>query len=212
MQQKFKLGWVAPVLWLIGALAIYSSVDRMLITFGALLSGVVPADPADAHYVKHAWLIGFHIVPGFLFLVLGPLQFISSIRSLWPKVHRISGRLFILSGFFVAASALAINILFPPFGGVFKSIAVYVFSTALIVTLIVALRAILRSDIAQHQAWMIRAFALGLALSTMRLYFIPMYLLFGVPSNLSIAMGMWIGFLINIIAAEFIIRRKTRIR
>lgn len=208
MQKKLTLGWVAPVLWLLGALAIYSAVDRMLITYGSLLTGAVPTDPADAHYVKHALLISFHIIPGLLFLLLGPLQFVAVIRARWPKIHRISGRVFIATGFMMALSAIAINILFPPFGGLFKSIAVYVFSVAQMVTLTIALRAILRRDIARHRAWMIRAFAIGLAISTMRIFFIPAYLLYGIPSDFTVGLGMWIGFLVNIAVAEFILWRE----
>lgn len=208
MKNKLAFGWVPPVLWLLGALAIYSALDRMLITYGALLTGVMPADPANAHYVKHALLISFHIIPGLLFLVLGPLQFVVSIRARWPKAHRISGRIFIVSGFMMAISAIAINIVFPPFGGIFKSIAVYIFSLAQIVTLTIALRAILRRDIARHRAWMIRAFAIGLAISTMRIFFIPAYLLYGVPSDFTVGLGMWIGFLVNIAVAEFILWRE----
>ena len=143
-----------------------------------------------------------------LFLLLGPLQFVAAIRARWPKIHRISGRVFIASGFMMAVSAIAINIMFPPFGGLFKSIAVYVFSVAQIVTLTVALRAILRRDITRHRAWMIRAFAIGLAISTMRIFFIPAYLLYGVPSDFTVGLGMWIGFLVNIAVAEFILWRE----
>lgn len=202
--------WVAPLLWLLGALAIYSAIDRMHITFGALLSGVMPTDPADMHYVRHALLISFHIIPGFIFLALGPLQFMGAIRVRWPKVHRISGRIFVASGFMTAISAIGINIVFPPFGGLFKSIAVYIFSIALIVSLTIAVRAILRRDITRHRAWMIRAFAIGLAISTMRIFFIPMYLLYGVPNDFTVAMGMWIGFLFNILIAEFILWRERK--
>ena len=208
MQTKSTFGWVAPVLWLLGALAIYAAIDRMLITYGSLLTGVMPTDPANAHYVKHALLISLHIIPGLLFLLLGPLQFVAAIRARWHKIHRISGRVFIASGFMMAVSAIAINIMFPPFGGLFKSIAVYVFSVAQIVTLTVALRAILRRDITRHRAWMIRAFAIGLAISTMRIFFIPAYLLYGVPSDFTVGLGMWIGFLVNIAVAEFILWRE----
>ncbi len=207
--------WVAPLLWFLGALAIYAAIDRMHITFGALISGVMPTDPTDIHYVKHAALISFHIIPGLLFLVLGPLQFMSSVRARWPRVHRVSGRVFIVSGFLMAISAIAINIAFPPFGGLFKSIAVYVFSIAQIVTLTVALRAILGRNVARHRAWMIRAFAIGLAISTMRFFFIPAYLLYGMPSDFTVGLGMWIGFLVNIAVAELILWRervKTSLR
>lgn len=212
MTQTTSKKWVAPVLWLVGALAIYSAIDRMQITFGALITGVMPGNAADMHYVKHALLISFHIIPGLLFLVLGPLQFIASVRKRWPKFHRVSGRIFILSGYITAVSAIAINIVFPPFGGLFKSIAVYVFSIAQIVTLTIALQSILRRNIARHRVWMIRAFAIGLAISTMRIFFIPAYLLYGVPSDFTVGLGMWIGFLVNIAVAEIILWRERKVR
>lgn len=211
-QTKSTRAWVAPVLWLLGALAIYSAIDRMSITFGALITGVMPSDPADMHYVKHALLISFHIIPGFLFLALGPLQFMASVRVRWPKLHRLSGRIFVVSGYLMAISAIIINVSFPPFGGVFKSIAVYVFSIAQIVTLSIAFQSILRRNIARHRTWMIRAFAIGLAISTMRIFFIPAYLLYGVPSEFTIGLGMWIGFLVNIVVAEIILWRERKTR
>ena len=213
MKNKFVIGWVPPVLWLLGSLAILSAVYRIFITTDALITGVMPTDPDDLHYVKHALLISLHIVPGLLFLLLGPLQFISSLRARWPTLHRWSGRVFIVSGLITAITAIVINMAFPPVGGLFKSLAVYIFSLALIISLIIALRAILRRDIKHHRAWMIRAFAIGLSISTMRIFFIPAYMLFGIPSNFTIALGMWIGFIVNIIVAEIILwRERIRLR
>src|SRR5690606_35633929 len=131
------------------------------------------------HYVNHAALTLLHVVPGTLFLLLGPLQFISGIRQRWPWLHRLTGMVFILSGLTFACTALLIDLTFPTFGGPFKRLAVWVFSGAQIFTLLVALSAIRRRQIARHRAWMVRAFAIGLGISTMRFYFIPAYLLFG---------------------------------
>jgi uncharacterized membrane protein len=208
MQKKLTLGWLAPVLWLFGSLAILSAVYRMWITTTALATGVMPADPGDVHYVKHVLMISLHIVPGLIFLVLGPLQFTPSIRTQWPRFHRWSGRVFIASGLVTAVTAMTMNMVFPPVGGLFKSLAVYIFSIAQIVTLIVALRAILRRDIARHRAWMIRAFAIGLSVSTMRIFFIPAYILYGIPNDFTIGLGMWVGFVVNVLAAEFILWRE----
>ncbi len=208
--QKLKIGWVPPALWLLGSLAILSGVFRTYITGDALVTGVMPEDPADLHYVRHATLTLLHVVPGTLFLLLGPLQFIDGIRQRWPWLHRLSGMLFIASGLTFALTALMIDLTFPTFGGDFKRLAVWVFSIAQIVTLVVALIAIRRRHIARHRAWMIRAFAIGLGISTMRLYFIPAYLLFGVPSNFAIGLGMWVGFGVNVLAAEWILWRERR--
>lgn len=208
MKSKIAIGWVPPVLWLLGSLAILSAVYRMLITTQALATGTLPADPADVHYVKHVLMISLHIIPGLCFLILGPLQFVPTIRARWPKFHRWSGRIFIVSGLITAVTAVTMNMVFPPVGGLFKSAAVYIFSLAQIITLIVALHAILHRNIARHRAWMIRAFAIGLSVSTMRFFFIPAYFLYGIPDDFTIALGMWVGFLTNIFIAELILWRE----
>lgn len=206
---KFSIGWVVPMLWLLGSLAILSAILRIALTSQALLTGAVPTDPGDIHYIQHPWLTALHVVPGLLFLLLGPLQFLSSIRSRWPKVHRISGRVFVVSGLITAVTAMTINIVFPPFGGLFKSLAVFIFSIAQIITLILAVHAILRRNTARHRAWMVRAFAIGLSISTMRFFFIPAFLVFGMkPTEFNISLGMWVGFLVNMFAAEIILWRE----
>jgi uncharacterized membrane protein len=205
---KIRIGWIPISLWALGSLAILSGFFRTWVTTEALVTGVIPVDPSDAHYTNNALLTLLHVVPGVIFLLLGPLQFISDIRKHWPKLHRWAGRLFILSGFTFAVTALIINVSFPPFGGQFKSLAVYIFSIAQILTLGIALHAVLQRDFIRHRAWMMRAFAIGLAISTMRIFFIPAYLLFGVPNDLTVALGMWIGFLVNILVVELILWRE----
>lgn len=210
MVQKYKFRWVVPALWMLGGITILSAFYRFFITGNALVSGVAPADPADMPYVIHPVIAALHLVSGTIFLMLGPLQFISGIRTRWPVVHRWVGRLFVVSGLITAVSAIILNLVFPPVGGVFKSMAVYVFSVALFVSLLIALRAILRREIMRHRAWMIRSFAIGLSVSTMRVFFIPVYFLYGLPNDFTIGLGMWVGFVINIVVAEIILLRERR--
>ena len=206
--QKKALGWKVTVLWFLGSLAILSGVYRIVLTSQALLTGVMPEDAGDMSYVYHPVLSALHIVPGMIFLILGPLQFISTIRTRWPHIHRWSGRIFIAAGLLTAIMAITVNLVFPPVGGLFKSLAVYIFSVAQIVALVIALRAILRRDIVLHRAWMIRSLAIGLSVSTMRIFFIPVYFMYGLPSDFVIGLGMWIGFVVNIIVAELILYRE----
>jgi Predicted membrane protein (DUF2306) len=63
----------------------------------------------------------------------------------------------------------------------------------------------MRRDIAQHGEWMIRAFAIGLAVATIR----PIIGLFFATSRFSgltpevfFGIAFWIGFLLHLIAAE----------
>jgi hypothetical protein len=50
-----------------------------------------------------------HIVPGFVFIVLGPLQFVTTLRTRRPWVHRRIGRVVLASGLVTAVTALAIT-------------------------------------------------------------------------------------------------------
>lgn len=203
----------APLtLLLLGSVVVVSATMSLWMMGKSLASGVLPVDPGEANYVKHALISAMHFVPGLAFTLIGPIQFMPQVRRRWPALHRWSGRVFVLAGLSVAITAMGFNLFFPPVGGVFKAAAVYVFSVAQIVALVIAMRAILSKDVVRHRAWMLRAFAIGLGVSTMRFYFIPMYALFGLPSNFHIGLGMWIGFGVNVVVAEFILRRERRVQ
>ncbi|HWV15449.1 MAG TPA: DUF2306 domain-containing protein [Cellvibrio sp.] len=212
-KQNVKKGiGLAIVLLLLGSVAIASALSRLADMQQAIATGVVSTNTNDAVYIQHLALSLLHLIPGTLFLMLGPMQFMPGLRARRPALHRWSGRLFVVSGFTVAISAIIINIIFPPVGGWFKSASVYIFSSLMIFALGMGFRAILRREIDRHREWMIRAFAIGLGVSTMRLYFIPAYLLYGMPDNFTIGLGMWIGFGVNLLVAEWIIWRMKQQR
>lgn len=56
------------------------------------------------------------------------------------------------------------------FGGPPQSLATLVFGTWFLAALVLAFRAIRRRGVAAHRRWMIRAFAVGLAVGTIRLW------------------------------------------
>src|SRR5438874_13672562 len=51
----------------------------------------------DKGFTSHPLLTMVHIVPGLLFVVLGPFQFVRSLRNRRPKLHRWSGRVFLVA-------------------------------------------------------------------------------------------------------------------
>lgn len=209
MEKKDKGAWVVPaLLWLLASVTLLSAVVRLAITGEALATGVLPPDPGEAAFIHHPGITALHLLPGIAFMALGPLQFIPAIRQRRPALHRWSGRIFIAAGALTAVSALVMSIVFPQVGGPGKEAAVYTISIALLVSLAIALRAILRRDVPRHRAWMIRAFAIGLSISTMRLYIIPMYALYGLPDDFTIGFGMWFGLVVNVAVAELILLRE----
>src|SRR5436305_6724235 len=60
----------------------------------------------DANFLRHRALTTVHIIPGLLFIVLGPFQFIRRLRVRRLAVHRWMGRVFIASGLVVGVTAL----------------------------------------------------------------------------------------------------------
>src|SRR4051812_35249287 len=85
-------GLVWGTVMLLAVIGVAAAVGRMLsLGRGA---GPPPSDPTDVGYVKSPLLTMFHVVPGVLFLALGPLQFVRRIRARHPRFHRRSGRVF----------------------------------------------------------------------------------------------------------------------
>jgi len=78
--------------------------------FGAL-------DDLFAHYPV---LTLIHIVPGLLFMLLGPSQFSSSIRARHLRWHRWSGRVFVACGFLIGISAMVMSFAMPAIGASIK--------------------------------------------------------------------------------------------
>ena len=92
------------------------------------------------------------------------------------------------------------------FGGPSEASASVVFSVWLVVAVVLAVRAIRRGDIVQHRRWMIRAFAIGAGVGTVRIW-IGLIEGFGLL-DFQAAMGLafWIGFTLHALAAEVWLR------
>jgi uncharacterized membrane protein len=159
-------------------------------------------DDLFAHYPV---LTLVHIVPGLLFMVLGPLQFVPTIRARHLRWHRFSGRMFVISGMVIGLSALAMSFAMPSIGGFNQAAATTLFATFFLIALCKAFWHIRRREIALHREWMIRAFSVGLAVATIR----PIIGMFFATSRFSgltphefFGLAFWIGFVLHLIAAE----------
>ncbi len=204
-----KRDWLIPIsLLLLGLLPILTGSFSLLMIHEAL-SGGTPVPDAET-YAKHPFPIVTHIVIGALFMLLGPFQFISAVRLRWPRVHKTMGRMFVISGSLTALGAIWMNQFFPHFGGILKYSSNLLFGVALICALAFAVRKIIGKDVIGHRKWMIRAYAIGLGPATQRLLFMPYFVAFGIPEGNPLGTMLWFGWLINILVAEWWIRRGDR--
>jgi hypothetical protein len=83
------------------------------------------------------------------------------------------------------------------------------FGTAMTASLILGVTAIRRRDIARHQAWMTRAYALALGAATQLFTLAIGPAVFG-PGVLTHDLSLGAAWLINLAVAEYVIRRPTR--
>jgi hypothetical protein len=82
--------------------------------------------------------------------------------------------------------------------------------TMMVAALVLGLLAIQRREIASHQAWMMRAYGLGMGAGTQVLTGLPWILLIGPPDTLTRAILLGAGWLINIVVVEWILARRPR--
>src|SRR5580692_12364595 len=169
----------------------------------------------DDLFAQHPILTLVHIVPGMLFMILGPLQFSSAIRERHLRWHRLSGRVFVTCGLVIGVSALVMSFGMPAIGGVNQAAATTLFGAFFLFALSKGLWHIRRSEITLHREWMIRAFSIGLAVATIR----PIIGVFFATSSLSgltphefFGIAFWIGFVLHLIAAETWIRSTAEAR
>ena len=171
-----------------------------------LAAGTVPEDPYERRYVEHPWRSYLHIVPGVIYLLGAPLQLSRRFRSRHYGVHRRLGRVLLGAALLSGVFALAFGVPFA-FGGFWQAAATVVFGLWFLACLLLAFRAIKRDNPAQHRRWMIRAFAVGVGVGTIRVW-IGVLAGFGLLSlPASFAVAFWLAFLIHVAAAEWWLQR-----
>jgi uncharacterized membrane protein len=196
------------------------AVRRMVHMVPIVLHGYRPPAPAsnpvaaqfsalDDLFAYYPVLTLIHIVPGLLFMLLGPLQFSSSIRARHLRWHRWSGRVFVVCGFVIGISALVMSFGMPAIGGVNQAAATTLFGCYFLLALSRAFWLIRRREVALHREWMIRAFSIGLAVATIRPIvgiFFATSRFFGLTPREFFGIAFWIGFVLHLMAAEAWIR------
>ncbi|MDQ2662232.1 MAG: DUF2306 domain-containing protein [Actinomycetota bacterium] len=158
-------------------------------------------DSFEYRYVRAPWLAYLHIVPGVLYLLGAPLQLWRRFRERHFTFHRRFGRVLLTLGLVSGVFALAFGVPFS-YGGAWQSLATAVFASWFLVALALAYRAIRRGHVRMHRRWMIRAFAVGLGVGTIRLW-VGLFVGFQMLSlEESFAPAFWLGLSMHVIAGE----------
>ena len=168
--------------------------------------------PANARFFAMPLPVVLHVVAVIPFGILGAFQFAPAFRRRHRAWHRAAGRVLAVCGLLAALTGLWMTLVYPwPTGdGVGVYVERLVFGTAMLGSMALALDAIRRRDFAAHGAWMTRAYAIGMGAGTQVLTHLPWFLLAdGRPGELPRAVMMGAGWAINVVVAEWVIRRGS---
>lgn len=188
------------------------SVVPMLGGIARLASLSAPATAESARFLAAPAPVVLHIVGATLYALLGAFQFSSGVRLRWPGGHRRAGKLLALLGLLTGLTGMWMTALYPiPLGlqGPFLLGVRMLVGAAMVTAIIVAWSSIRRRDVRRHEAWMIRAYALGQGAGTQVLVLGPWVALTGESVGLTRDLLMTLAWAINVGVAEWIIRRRT---
>ena len=202
--------WLVPaMLVLLALIPSLAGVVRL-----AELTGGASVAPDNARFVAMPVPIVLHVLAALPFGIVGAFQFSPGLRRRSSFWHRSAGWVLLPLGAVTAVTGLWMTLTYPwPEG---DGIAVFGlrlgFGTAMLVALMLGVNSLRQREFVEHGRWMIRAYAIGLGAGTQVLTHVPWLVLVGQPTEGPRAVLMGAGWVINLIAAEWVIRRHAAMR
>lgn len=197
-------GWVPVALvGLVLIPAIAGSLRLVELAGGPLLL------PANPRMTASPAPVVAHITSAIAYGVLGALQFSAALRRCHPVWHRAAGRVVLVLGMAVALSALSMTLLYArqPGTGELAFLFRLAAGSGMASSILLGFAAIRRGDVARHQAWMTRAYALALGAGTQTFSLGIGHAAFG-TSALTTDLSLGAGWAVNLAVAEYVIRRR----
>jgi uncharacterized membrane protein len=198
--------WLIPAgLVLLGLIPVAAGAVRI-----AQLSGGEAITPDNARFFASPIPVALHIFSVSVYSLLGAFQFAPSLRRSRPIWHRTAGRILIPSGFVAALTGLWMTLFYPwpLYDGAALYVTRLVVGFAMMGFLVLGVTAIQKRDFAQHGDWMTRAYAIGLGAGTQVFTHIPLIVNPDLRSELTRALCMGAGWVINVLVAEWMIQRR----
>jgi uncharacterized membrane protein YozB (DUF420 family) len=173
-------------------------------------------EPANTGFLDYPTIVALHVVLGAVYMLFAPFQFVKRIRSRHIGYHRRMGRVLVGVGVVVGMTALFIGFVIP-YSGWAESVLIGLFGSLFLFALVKGFVHVRAGRVALHREWMIRAFAIALAIATQRVIFITSLLVVGEPTHgqiVTLSLAAWSAALVvHSSLAEVWIRltRKRRV-
>lgn len=206
---------VAAAIGVLVAIVLTSTAIRVALDWPNILAGTTPGDDFAERYVAHPWLAYLHIAPGVVYLLGAPLQLSRRFRTRHYGVHRRLGRVLLSCAIVAGLFALLFGVPHA-WGGAPEAAATVLFGSWFLACLGLAFRAIRSKNVRQHRRWMIRAFAVGIGIGTIRIW---VGIFEGVeqavsggtspatPDPVMFGIAFWLAFTMHVVLGEWWLRR-----
>ena len=204
--RKTRSMWWVPVgLILLSVIPLTFGIIRI----NQLMNGA-EITPDNARFFASPLPVVIHIISAAVFALLGAFQFVSRLWRRGTGWHRWAGRLLVPFGLVVGLSGLWMTVFYPRPEGASDLLFGFrlLFGIGMVLSVILGYATILRRDIVQHRAWMMRAYAIGMGAGTQVLTGMFGAIVFGKPTEFEHAVLMGAGWIINLAVAERVIRRR----
>ncbi len=173
------------------------------------LAGLVQykLESPDFHVTPWVYFLYAHIITGCAALLIGPFQIFRKQRSPSSRNrHRAFGLIYVAC---ILVSGL-VNIYLSLFasGGWFARTGFFAMDLFWLYATCVAVAKAARKEIPAHRAWMLRSYAVTFAAVTLRLYQVPLMLLWSFePAYKISAWACWLG---NLLVVELTLRKRAK--
>ncbi len=152
------------------------------------------------------WMSAFymHITGSMLCLIIGPFQFIPSLRQQTLSWHRNLGKIYV-GAILLVAGPSGLYMSFFANGGIGAVIGFLILSILWWGTTYLAYRAIRLRDLKAHRRWMLRSYALTFSAVTLRTWVPILSLWFLMDHPTIIIVTSWLNWIPNLLIAELIL-------
>ncbi|WP_044640970.1 DUF2306 domain-containing protein [Risungbinella massiliensis] len=157
---------------------------------------------------RETWIliIQIHIILALVALVTGPMGLIKRLRVKYLPFHKWNGRIYILT--IVLNFFPGVYVSFFASGGIASTIGFLLLNTLWISTTILGYVSIRKNKLQQHIKWMTRSLFLSFANMTIYIIVAVTHYGFKFEYGLSYSIAVWLCWIINLLFAEWVIRKK----
>lgn len=173
-------------------------------------------EPYNPGFLEYPTIVAVHVVLGGIYMLFAPFQFVKRIRSRHLGYHRRMGRVLVALGLVVGATALFVGLVIP-FSGWAERVLIALFGGLFLFALGKGFVHVRAGRVGLHREWMIRAFAIALAIATQRLIFVPSLFVVVDPTGgriVTLSIAAWSAALVvqsSLAEAWIRLTRKRRI-